>query len=282
MSCKMENNTIMMYQVISVNSEKQDVYVVELKASDQTLLTLTVHEELVVKYRLVVGKLLSVYELEAIYENLDLGKAYKYAINLLSSRNYTIYDLTQKLLAKQYEGHIVSELIERLKQLNLLNDEVYATQYVVHHANLGKKGPKLLERELHEKKINQELINKALVRYEEELQVENIEKLVAQQIRQNNKYGQFYLKQKIVQALAVKGFRRDLIESALQSVESDDEKEEILIKKELTKLLRRHSKLESFQCKTKVIQALMRKGYSYDLITSFYGEALEELALGVD
>ena len=267
---------IMMYKVKSVTTEKANEYQVTFVAQDQRLFELTVHEELILMYRLVVGKELTSDQFEAIHAKLDLGKAYQYAVNLLSRRSYTQGEMIQKLLAREYEDFIVDEVMKRLVQSEIINDQYYAIQYVSHHMNLGKKGPNLLNRELLEKQINQCYVTEALKLYSDEKQQENIERLHQQQIRQNNKYGSFYLKQKVSQNLMLKGFNRELIEACVNQVTIDDEDERELLEKELLKLMRKHQKLDEFKKKTKVIQTLARKGYSFDMITSVYERIKQE------
>ncbi len=265
----------MNYRVTNVATEKSNEYIVQLISSDQRTFELTVHEELVLTYRLVVGKELSVEQFESLHAKLDLGKAYQYAINLLSRRSYTVFEVNQKLLQKEYDEGVVQDVLNRLVQSGVLNDERYANQYVQHHMIVGKKGPLLLERELSEKKISSSFIFEALKLYTEQEQLDNLTRLFEQQVRQNNKYGMFYLKQKASQTLRLKGFDSTLIEQVVSRVQADDDSERTLLEKELQKLLRRHEKLDPYKKKTKVIQTLARKGYHFDLISSVYDECIE-------
>lgn len=47
--------------------------------------------------------------------------------------------------------------------------------------------------------------------------------------------------------------------------------------KEVEKLYRKHHRLMGYEKKTKVVQSLMRKGFSYDDISTVYERICEEL-----
>ena len=47
--------------------------------------------------------------------------------------------------------------------------------------------------------------------------------------------------------------------------------------KEIEKLYRKHHRLMGYEKKTKVVQSLMRKGFSYDDISTVYERICEEL-----
>ena len=62
----------------------------------------------------------------------------------------------------------------------------------------------------------------------------------------------------------------------IKLVEDSEEENPILVK-EIEKLYRKHHRLMGYEKKTKVVQSLMRKGFSYDDISTVYERICEEL-----
>lgn len=266
-----------LYRVIKLDHLKSQDYEVTLKNEQDAIEIVTVHEEIVLKYRLVVGKEIDEPVYQELQTKLDLGRAYQYALNLLSRKSYTIAEVYQKLEQKEYGIDMIREVIERLVTVGLLNDEQYTISYISHHMVMGKKGPASVAQDLKKKGISERLINEHLKIYEINSQVENIEKLVSQLVRTNHKYGPHYLKQKIYQNLLNKGFSRSLVEAAINQalMDADHDDDSILIK-EMKKLFQRHRLLPEYDKKNKITTTLMRKGFSYDDISRKYRELIDE------
>ncbi|HAX74001.1 MAG TPA: RecX family transcriptional regulator [Firmicutes bacterium] len=267
------------YCVMTVALQKGQTYEVSLKKPNLEIENLLVHEELILKYRLVVGKEISEMTLQEIKAKLDYGRAYQYALNVISRRTISISEMEKKLELKDYDQVIVDETILKLIEVGLLNDSLYCQQYVSTMMNSGKKGPQLIYKELQNKGIKEMDIKEALSKYSYELQIEKATKIVQALNKSNTKYGFHFLKQKIYQSLMIKGFSTDVIDVAISTL-SDDETDENhdILKKEMEKLLRKHAKLESYQKRMKVTQTLARKGFSFDDISALYNElsALED------
>ena len=65
-----------------------------------------------------------------------------------------------------------------------------------------------------------------------------------------------------------KGFSRFVIEN-------EDSDQRILVK-EMEKLFRRHQALSGYDKKVKIVNALMRKGFNYDDISSSYQQLIQQ------
>ena len=268
------NNKI--YKVVKLDHLKAQDYEVTIQNEQGSIETFSVHEEVVLKYRLVAGKEITSDQYNELHTKLDLGRAYQYALNLLSRKSYTTAEVYQKLEQKEYSIEMIREVIERLTAVGLLNDEQYTISYISHHAIMGKKGPVGISQELMRKGISERLINEHLKLYEVESQVDNIEKLINQMVRANHKYGPHYLKQKIYQNLLNKGFNRSLIDQAINAALNDqEENDDSILLKEMEKLFRKHRLLSERDKKSKIITTLMRKGFSYDDISRKYRELIE-------
>lgn len=265
------------YKVLKLTHLKGLDYEVTIQEESGSIQLLTVHEEIVLKYRLVVGKELDDVIYQEIQSKLDLGRSYQYALNLLSRKSYTIAEIYQKLEQKEYEPLMIKEVLERLTNTGLLNDEQYAISYINHHAIMGKKGPSAISQDLYRKGISSRIIEKYINLYDEELQLKNALRLAQQVFKSNNKYGPHFIKQKASQHLLTKGFNRSVIEQVIsQIVFEDDESDHHILFKEMEKLFRKHKSLSGYDKKVKIINSLMRKGFNYDDISSTYQELIDE------
>ncbi|MDE5977534.1 MAG: RecX family transcriptional regulator [Turicibacter sp.] len=266
------------YKVLTLTHLKGQEYEVSIQTPSHQVILLPVHEELVLKFRLVIGKELDEEQIIELNQKLDLGRAYQYALNLLSKKSYTTVQIYEKLEVKAYEAGIIQEVLKRLVNVGLLNDEQYVQSYIQQQMVMGKKGPHKIKQELHQKGISDRLIAQYLSIYEEEAQLEHATKLANQVLRTNKRYGPYLIKQKVSQHLTAKGFSRSVIDQALSnlSIEKDERDNPILIK-EIQKLIRRHRALSEYDKKIKVIQSLVRKGFSYDDILPLYERMCIEL-----
>ena len=59
-------------------------------------------------------------------ENLEnFKKCYNQALNHLARKDYSEYKLTQKLKSKDYESHVIKEVIQALIEKNFLREDLY-------------------------------------------------------------------------------------------------------------------------------------------------------------
>uniref|UniRef100_A0A7C4U0M5 Regulatory protein RecX n=1 Tax=Caldisericum exile TaxID=693075 RepID=A0A7C4U0M5_9BACT len=130
------------------------------------------------------------------------NNAFEYALNLLSRKDYSEYELKEKLL--QYFDSSVDEVIEKLKERGLLSDERY-TERLCEKYMKKKYGFLKIKCELEKRGIGREVIDEVLPR----LYTLEKEKEIAQ----------YYLskkpKEKLYSYLIQKGFRSRIVQEVL-------------------------------------------------------------------
>lgn len=87
--------------------------------------------------------------------------ALQYLIYLLSKREYSQYELQQKLKQKEYLGGEVSAALEQVKALNYQSDERFCLNFIRYRAQQGY-GPRRLQQELSVKGVNEIIIHEGL------------------------------------------------------------------------------------------------------------------------
>jgi len=194
--------------VIQVEPLNQGHYKVVLGDAVGDIYEVTVHEEIMLDYRLVVGKELDEPAFRALEASKDYGKAYSYAVSILARRMYTEKEMRQKLKGHATTEHVIHEVVTKLLKLELLNDEAYARNYIEYQVALGKKSKRRMLSDLYGKGIEATVIDGVMELFdqgsESVLIRSEIEKLYARYSRKD--LSDFDLRNKVVQALARKGF----------------------------------------------------------------------------
>ncbi|MDR3113713.1 MAG: recombination regulator RecX [Endomicrobium sp.] len=107
---------------------------------------------------------------ETYKEVLSADKTYRVifdALTLVGRRSYSEKSLYEKLLQKGYDESNSKSAVKRLKELDYINDEKYALLYAKYLYGRGKGGL-VIRKELEQKGISQDLINKALSSFDTE------------------------------------------------------------------------------------------------------------------
>jgi regulatory protein len=121
-----------------------------------------IHQDLLLQFNLYPGRTLSVEEQEAIQAAEQLFAAKANALAYLTYRPRTEQEVRKKLLKQSFDGAIVDKVIERLYELQYLDDGAYARSYARSRlANRGY-GPGRVRLELRRRGVAQPLVEQAL------------------------------------------------------------------------------------------------------------------------
>jgi regulatory protein len=168
------------------------------------------------------GKEVDSDELREIRETVNVRRAYNYAVTLLSRRDHSIRELTEKLHRKGYTQG-AEEAIEKLTAGGYVSDERFARLCVRELRTLKKYGKRRIEQELYRKGVDRDIISEVL----EETDFEESE-LVALIERKYSRYlGDEKGIQKTVNSLLRMGYSygeiRDALKTVNENTEFDDE-----------------------------------------------------------
>lgn len=100
-------------------------------------------------------------ELLNLKSQIEIRRAYNYAVSLLSRRDHSEKELRTKLKAKGFSQG-AEQAIEKLKLSGYVDDERFAALYVRELINLKAFGKKRIEQELYKKGISRDIIREAL------------------------------------------------------------------------------------------------------------------------
>ena len=224
---------------------------------------LVLYEEVILKYDLLLKKDITDEDLVEIDKYNQECEVYYVALNNVSKRFKSIYELQEVLRKKEYPKELIALAIEKLIKQGYLNDRLFARSYINNQNITTNKGPLKIKKELLDKKIDQEVIDEELVSYLEEEQLEKIEKLANKMIKANRSRGGIILKQKIVNDLKNLGYESDLIMKVVST--KDFATNEDIRKKEYEKLKKRLShKYSGSELERKINEKLYQKGLYYE------------------
>ncbi|MDB4940369.1 MAG: recX [Candidatus Doudnabacteria bacterium] len=136
-----------------------------------------------------------------------------YALFLVSLRAQSIGQMRTKLAKKGYPEDEIEAAIQRLSELNYLNDEQFAQIYLDNlkkYKNFGYFG---IKKKLMEKKINSKQIEALLKSFTLKEETEIARRLIEKNPRKN--------RIQIVRALQSKGFRTDVVFKITKFVPED-------------------------------------------------------------
>lgn len=151
------------------------------------------------------------------------------ALRMLTARARSETQLREKLLAKEWLDHsLLDECIDRLKELNYINDSDFARNYALSRLQTRTIGKSRLARELAEKKVSREIIEQTLEAvFEEVPEGDLLEKAIAKYIRLHGVPNDPKSAKRIFAHLMRRGFQYDLIARRLRSIRQGIDEQDI-------------------------------------------------------
>ncbi len=116
-----------------------------------------VHQDLVVKHELRVGRTLTPEEQQEIERDDQYVRAKQRALDYLAHKPRTEEEVRRKLQRTDVPKPVVEDVVARLYELSYLDDEAYAQDYVRNRFASKKYGPVRIRRELVERGIERHL-----------------------------------------------------------------------------------------------------------------------------
>lgn len=156
-------------------------------------------------------------------EPLTKEQAMHYALRLLNQRQYSQAMLRKKLLFRKTAPQDVEHVLNRLVELNLVNDARYAESFVRNESLYKHASSRFIAQKLRQKGVSAEVIEKSFAKSKEELPSEielasyHAHRYVAR-LKESN-WQDIY--KKTVAYLYRKGFSSRAITEAMQRVKNE-------------------------------------------------------------
>lgn len=159
----------------------------------------------------------------------DVDAAREAALKLLERTRRTRADLARRLRDKGFAGAVVTEAIERLAGVGLLDDVEYAHAFLAGRWGRRAAGWRVLERDLRQRGVESGDIERARARFEAEQgpadEVRLARRVAAQAERRYAALDPHVRRQRLYALLTRRGFDGDVIQQAfrLERERSDDQ-----------------------------------------------------------
>lgn len=134
---------------------------------------MTVHEDVMIKYRLITGNSFTKADLEEIVVADERQRAYVEGLRYLERKPRTSMEMIRRLRQKEIGETIIAEVVQRLQQERFLDDPSYAKQWAEQRIMNQRKGKMWIRQELREKGIDKSLISEALENITTEQELES-------------------------------------------------------------------------------------------------------------
>ncbi len=198
-------------QIQKNNKSRANVYIDGEFAFGLEMLT-------VMKLGLKIGREVSEEQLAQAVFDSEKSVAFERAVNYLSRCMKTCKQMREYLTGKGYSPDVVSNVVDRLKELKYLDDETYARLYV--EQNSQSKGEYRLKQELSVKGISKALIDKYCVQ-DGERSVNAAAQLAVKYMK--GKPSGVKTLQKLQRYLISRGYGFDTVNQVIHNFKQDDE-----------------------------------------------------------
>lgn len=242
-------------KVVKIKKLANNKYKIYLDNND----VIDTYDEVILKNNILYKKEID----DELYKKLTKDNTY-YAlynkcINLISKRIRSEKEV-RDYLAK-YESKDIDKIIDNLKQVHLINDDIFMKAYISDKINLTNNGPLRIENDLISHNIDVNKIEEELAKIDIEIIKNKINKYISKKAK-SNKHSSYFFKEKILNELINEGYPKDLILLSLDklNIKSNIENE---YKKIYNKLSKKYDSNElDYQIKNKLYQ----KGYKKEEI----------------
>lgn len=246
-------------KIIKYRKGSKGLYRVELE--DGRVLSL--YEEVILKFELLLKKEVLEEDFEKIEKFNQECDVYYVALNSIKSRFKSEYDAREFLIKKEYPIEMIDMAIEKLLKQGYLNDRSFAKSYINNQIITTTKGPNKIKKELLGHRVEEKIIDEELVVFDDESQIEKIEKLAYRLYKNNHTRGGSVLKRKISSDLIMAGYDQYLISRVIDKLDFSNNQD--IVKKEYDKLYKRLSKKYSGkELEYKIKEKLYQKGLYYE------------------
>lgn len=222
---------------------------------------LVLYEDIILKYELLLKKDINVFLIDKIIDENRCYDAYELALSYIEIKLRNRKEIKDYLYKKGFDDNIISFVIEKLDKLDLLNDIKYIEAFINDKITLSMDGPYKIKRLLLEFDLSEINIDNYLNTIDKDIWEEKLDKIISKKknIMKNKSYYVFITK--IKNDLYNMGYDKEMIDNKLSNIKYESN----AIDKDYEKAKKKYK-----DDKNKLIQFLLRKGYSYDEILNKY------------
>lgn len=203
-------------QVVNINySKSKEVFDVFFEDETKLLLNYNIFE----KYKVSVDMDFSENEILEMKYFSDIERAKSRAINYISGKLKTKYEVRLKLKENGFAEDVIDEVLDILEKEEYLNDKVYCEIFIEDKKKLNGYGKNKIKSLLIQKGISKNIFEDFLNEFEYDEEFDNALKMGIKKLELlSNEEDNFKKKQKIINYLTYRGFGFDVINDVLKEI----------------------------------------------------------------
>lgn len=203
-------------QVTSINySKSKEVFEVIFEDETKLLLNYNIFE----KYKVSVDMDFSEDEILEMKYFSDIERAKSRAINYISGKLKTKYEVRLKLKENGFAEEVIDEVLDILEKEEYLNDKIYCEIFIEDKKKLNGYGKNKIKSLLIQKGISKNIFEDFLDEFEYDEEFDNALKMGIRKLNLlSNEEDNFKKRQKIINYLAYRGFGFDVINDVLKEI----------------------------------------------------------------
>lgn len=203
-------------QVVNINySKSKEVFEVVFEDETKLLLNYNIFE----RYKVSVDMYFSEDEILEMKYFSDIERAKSRAINYISGKLKTKYEVRLKLKENGFAEDVIDEVLDILEKEEYLNDKVYCEIFIEDKKKLNGYGKNKIKSLLIQKGISKNIFEDFLNEFEYDEEFDNALKMGIKKLELlSNEEDNFKKKQKIINYLTYRGFGFDVINDVLKEI----------------------------------------------------------------
>ena len=246
-------------KIISIKKQNNK-YKIKLEGN----VTLETYDDVIIKNNILYKKEIDEKLKKIIEEENKYYDTYNEIVKLINKKLRSEKEIKEIMNKKEIKNQ--EEIIKKLKQSNLINDELYTKAFIHDRISFSNDGINKIKNELQNQGIEDNIIENELNKIDKEEQNKKLEKLINKKIKTNTKYSEKIIKQKLINYFINLGYYKEDIIKILDNTKTNNNE---IIKKEYNKLINKYkSKYDEEKLKYIVKQKLYQKGYSIEEINN--------------
>lgn len=239
-----------------IGSNKYKIYL------DNT--SIIVYENIILKYNLLLKKEISEDELIEINEENYKESIYDTAIKYISTRVRSKKEIIEYFIRKKYDLNDINELIKKLEDNNLINDDYFCKCFIKDKINLSNCGIEKIKNDLVKYGIDEDIINNELNNVDKSIFIKKLNNEIDKELKINTKLPINKLKNKIINKCINLGYNLEDINNTLKYKKINSTSD---IVTEYNKLsLKYKNKYDEYKLKSYIKSKLYQKGYTIEEI----------------
>lgn len=226
--------------------------------------SIILYENVILKYNLLLKKEIDERDLIEINEENFRESIYDTALKFIDTRVRSKKEIIDYLRKKKYELNDIDEVIIKLENNGLIDDNYFCKCFVNDKINLSNYGIDKIKNELLKYGIDDSIINSELYNINKSIFEDKLNKIIDKEIKLNNKLPINKLKSKVINKCLNLGYNIEDVNEILNNIKLDSNSD---INKDYTKIYNKYkNKYDEYKLDSVIKSKLYQKGYSIEEI----------------